>query len=76
MRSLQVETVDGIKKETVYDVRELSMLGVMLSCKESKKKNVTYLEIPAAFDIETTNMFKRDSDGSILSAIFSIREIY
>ena len=67
MRSLQVETVDGIKKETVYDVRELSMLGQMLSCKESKKKNVTYLEIPAAFDIETTNVYRRDSDGSILS---------
>ena len=67
MRSLQVETIDGIRKETVYDVRELSLLGKKLDCKESTKRNVKYLEIPCAFDIETTNIYRRDSDGSILS---------
>lgn len=67
MRSLKVETINGIRKETVYEVRELSMLGKMLDCKESTKKNIKYLEIPCAFDIETTNVYQRDLDGAILS---------
>lgn len=65
MRRLQVETIDGFVTETVYDVRELSLLGKMLDCKESQKRNVTYLEIPCAFDIETTNVYQREPDGSI-----------
>ena len=43
------------------------MLGKLLSCKDSKKRSVNYLNIPCAFDIETTNIYKRDSEGNILS---------
>lgn len=65
MKELKVETVDGLKREKVYSIRELSLLRHNLECKESKKRGITYLEIPCAFDIETTNIYKRDPDGAI-----------
>lgn len=65
MRGLNVETINGIRRETVYEMRELSLLGKMLDCKESTKRNIKYLEIPCAFDIETTNIYQRDFDGNI-----------
>ena len=67
MKYLNVETVNGIRRETVYDVRELSLLRFLLDSKESKKRNVYYLEVPCAFDIETTNIYQRDEAGNILS---------
>ena len=42
--------------EKIYEINELSYLGKLLSCKDSKKRGVNYLEIPCAFDIETTNV--------------------
>lgn len=65
MRTINVYTKDGVKKEPVYTIEELPMLGKLLSCKESKKRNVHYLEIPCAFDIETTNIYFKTSDGAI-----------
>lgn len=65
MQHLNVECIDGIRKETVYTIRELSLLRHNLECKESKKRGITYLEIPCAFDIETTNIYKRDESGNI-----------
>ena len=65
MQQLNVECVDGIHKETVYSIRELSLLRHNLECKESKKHGVKYLEIPAAFDIETTNIYRKDESGNI-----------
>ena len=65
MQHLQVECIDGIHKETVYDIRELSLLRHNLECKESKKRGITYLEIPCAFDIETTNIYKLTPEGNI-----------
>lgn len=65
MRQIKVETVRGISTETVYNINELSYLGKLFSCKESKKRGVSYLEIPCAFDIETTNIYQRDSGGNI-----------
>jgi len=65
MKKLQVETIDGLKKETVYSIRELSLLRHNLVCKESKKRGIKYLEIPCAFDIETTNIYERNADGTI-----------
>ena len=64
-----------MSEEKIFEITELSYLGKMLSCKESKKRIVeknkkvryiTYLEIPCAFDIETTNMYKRDQEGKVL----------
>lgn len=77
MRKINVETVIGkdlegkpitkIVSEDIYTIEELPMLGKLLSCKDTKKRGVNYLNIPCAFDIETTNMYLRDSDGNILS---------
>ncbi len=75
MREIPVDTVhlvDGKKeiikqKETVYEIKELPYLGKLLSCSESKKGKVRYLNIPCAFDIEATNIYYKDSDGEIIT---------
>ena len=65
MYKLDVPTINGIVSESVYTIEELPLLGKLLSCKDSKKRKVNYLEIPCAFDIETTNIYKKEPDGSI-----------
>ena len=65
MQPLKVECADGVHEEKVYSIRELSLLRHNLECKESKKRNIKYLEIPCAFDIETTNIYKKDENGNI-----------
>lgn len=65
MQQLQVECVDGMHTENVYTIRELSLLRHNMECRESTKRGVKYLEIPCAFDIETTNIYKKDADGNI-----------
>ena len=65
MRTINVYTKDGISKETIYTIEELPLLGKLLQCKDSKKRNTHYLEIPCAFDIETTNIYFKDSNGNI-----------
>lgn len=65
MRTINVETINGIQEETVYEIWELPYLRKLLHCKESHKRGITYLEIPCAFDIETTSIYKRKKDGSI-----------
>lgn len=65
MRTINVETINGIQQETVYEIWELPYIRKLLNCKESHKRGITYLEIPCAFDIETTNIYKRKKDGSI-----------
>lgn len=65
MEKLQVECIDGVHIETVYTIRELSLLRHNLECKESTKRGIKYLEIPCAFDIETTNIFEKDDNGNI-----------
>lgn len=67
MRQIHVETIKRVAVEDIYTIEELPMLGKLLSCKDSKKRSVNYLNIPCAFDIETTNIYKRDSEGNILS---------
>ena len=60
MRTIHVETIEGIKEEIIYDYHEIDFTDIMLHARESKKrgknKGVHYLEIPCAFDIETTNI--------------------
>lgn len=65
MYTLPVETIDGIVNETIYEIKELSYLGKLLGCKTSKKRGISYLELPCAFDIETTNIYQRDISGNI-----------
>lgn len=65
MRKIEVECIDGMRTENVYTIPELSLIRHNLDCKESKKRNVKYLEIPCAFDIETTNIYEKDDAGNI-----------
>lgn len=69
MRKIKVDTVkDGqeLKQdELLYDIDELEILTKLFSCKDSKHRGISYLEIPCAFDIETTNIYKKDPDGNI-----------
>ena len=64
MEYINVETVAGIEQETVYDFKTFPWQYYLFGCRESKKRdndlktNVHYLEIPCAFDIETTNIDK------------------
>ena len=56
MKLIKVQTINGIKEEKLFDVKELSFLGKILQCPDSKKRGVSYYDIPCAFDIETTNI--------------------
>lgn len=52
--------VETIQQEKIYEIEELAYLGKLLHCKDVKKrelkKTINYLQIPCAFDIETTNI--------------------
>ena len=80
MRDLFVPvTVDGKERpqlERIYTPDELPLLDLMLNCKESTTRSrkrpghekyykVHYLEIPCAFDIETTNICRRTKEGRV-----------
>lgn len=56
MRYLNVETINGIQQEKIYNINELSYLDKILKCQDSKKRGISYYDIPCAFDIETTNI--------------------
>lgn len=63
MRSINVQiTEDKTIQENIYDIKELSYLGKLLDSKDSKKydpikrRSINYIELPCAFDIETTNI--------------------
>ena len=66
MEYINVDTVSGVQLETVYDFKTFPWTYYMYGCKESKKrdmdlkKTVHYLEIPCAFDIETTNITQHE----------------
>lgn len=62
MKMIMTETETGSVSVPVYHYTEIPYLDIMLSAPESKKRRGhSYLEIPCAFDIETTNIYKRDA---------------
>lgn len=66
MYFITTDTIEGLKKVPVYHYTEIPYLDMAISADESKKrgrKAVSYLEIPCAFDIETTNIYKRIKSG-------------
>lgn len=62
---------ETIQEETVYNKEEIPFTNLMIDSKRSKKRIyrpnhidwIEYLEIPSAFDIETTNIYKRETEG-------------
>lgn len=72
MRFINTETETGVVSVPVYSYTEIPYLDIMLSAPESKKRRgCSYLEIPCAFDIETTNIYQRKEDGRIDSETFT-----
>ena len=65
MKTIKVATKKGVQEEEIYTISECPMLYYLFTCKESKKRDVSYIEVPAAFDIETTNVFRRTAAGNI-----------
>ena len=60
MYFITTETITGSARVPVYHYSEIPYTDIMLSATESKKRNLhSYLEIPCAFDIETTNIYQR-----------------
>lgn len=67
MYTLPVETINGVVNETVYTPKDKIHLKYKYADLAIKNR-IKYLNIPCAFDIETTNIIKRDSDGHVTSA--------
>lgn len=66
MREINIETINGIAREKIYTIEELPLLQKMLDCTDSHKRNINYLNIPCAFDIETTNITKDPETGEFI----------
>ena len=69
------DPVERLQQEIIYNINELSYLDKMMRCRDSTKneylgegitRKVNYMEIICAFDIETTNIYQKDKDGSPL----------
>lgn len=66
MEFILTDTINGRVRVPVYHYSEIPYTQLMLECGESKKRNgVSYLEMPCAFDIETTNVYRRNKRGQI-----------
>lgn len=64
---------DDTIQEPVYNMEEIDFLSYLFACKESHKttyknkqrRRISYIEVPCAFDIETTNVYRRNDLGRI-----------
>lgn len=66
MYFIHTDTISGRVRVPVYHYSEIPYTQVMMECSESKSRSgISYLEIPCAFDIETTNIYKRNNKGQI-----------
>ncbi len=64
MKTITVATTKGNVKEKVYEINELPLYEIMMRAQVTKKRAVHYLEIPCAFDIETTNIDAPEALGN------------
>lgn len=72
MEIIKTDTISGAVSVPVYKYTEIPFTDIMLRAPESKKRRGhSYLEIPCAFDIETTNMFRRDASGKLDTETFT-----
>lgn len=66
MRFITTDTISGRVRVPVYEYHEIPYTQIMIESRESKKRGprgASYLEIPCAFDIETTNIYRRIKSG-------------
>lgn len=56
MKYINVETIEGIKKEIVYNVKDFPYEHLKFCNGKCKKRNKEYLNIVATFDIEATTI--------------------
>ena len=60
MEFLNVPTINGISRERVYKIEELPYMDILMNTptcsKKTRKSLITYMNIPCAFDIETTSI--------------------
>ncbi len=59
MRRITVDTIEGPKEEIIYDPSEWDYHKYIF-CKNKVHNQIRYLEIPCAFDIETTTISPAD----------------
>lgn len=62
---VMIEGKEQIRRERIYKKEELPFFEMMMRAKVSRKKDLSWLEIPCAFDIETTNIYQRNKEGRI-----------
>ena len=62
MKQINVETVNGIRTETIYEPGEWDYHKYIFS-PSTVKHNIRYYEIPCAFDIETTAIIPQEADA-------------
>lgn len=65
MEWITTDTAQGARRVPIYHYSEIPFTQIMIECEESKRRGISYLEIPCAFDIETTNVYKRNKQGQI-----------
>lgn len=77
MYYIKTDTISGRVSVPIYQYHEIPWLDIMIEAQESKKRvyekkngktvshTVSFLEIPCAFDIETTNIYRRLKNGRI-----------
>lgn len=58
MQYINVETTEGIKRETAYSIHDFPYYELQFHPTCRKGKRTTYYNIPSAFDIETTTEYK------------------
>ena len=78
MRKIIVDTIEGPKEETVYDPSEWDYHKYIF-CKSKVHNRIRYLEIPCAFDIETTTISDDEyiiSDPAVYQHLKGISLLY
>lgn len=62
---VMIEGKEEIRKERIFRKEEIPFFRMMMKAKISRKRDLSWLEIPCAFDIETTNIYSRNDEGRI-----------
>ena len=62
-QTVKIQIINGIKEETIYNINDFPYNKILFS-QTVRKNKIAYLNIPAAFDIETTNVKTVESSVS------------